>query len=167
MNKGKLFEQQLSKSIPDYALLYRLPDPAQSFGGENNLRFSAKNPFDFLLWDSLKHRLYAIEAKTVDGKSISFERTKEDKGVIHLHQINGLNKWDKFDGIICGFIIEFRELDKTIFLDIKQMNKIMKILQKKSFNVSDLDECEIDYYIIGQKKARTRFTYDIDSFLKR
>ena len=98
MNKGKLFEQQLSKSIPDYALLYRLPDPAQSFGGENNLRFSAKNPFDFLLWDSLKHRLYAIEAKTVDGKSISFERTKEDKGIIHLHQINGLNKWDKFDG---------------------------------------------------------------------
>ena len=167
MNKGKLFEQQLSKSIPDYALLYRLPDPAQSFGGENNLRFSAKNPFDFLLWDSLKHRLYAIEAKTVDGKSISFERTKEDKGVIHLHQINGLNKWDKFDGIICGFIIEFRELDKTIFLDIKQMNKIMKILQKKSFNFSDLDECKIDYYIIGQKKARTRFTYDIDSFLKR
>ncbi len=167
MNQGKLFEQQLSKSVPDYALLYRIPDPAQSFGGENNLRFSAKNPFDFLLWDSNRHILYALEAKTVAGKSISFEREKEDKGVIHLHQINGLNKWHKYNGIICGFIIEFRELSKTIFLGIEQMNEVLNIIQKKSFNLDDLNEHNIRYIVIGQKKARTRFTYDIDTFLKR
>lgn len=46
-NVGKIFEEQWKKSTPDYALLYRLPDAAQSFGGSNKLRFSSKNPFDF------------------------------------------------------------------------------------------------------------------------
>ena len=71
-NIGKVFEEQIKKSVPDYALLYRLPDAAQSFGGSNTLRFSRKNPFDFLLWDSKRHILYALEMKTVSGKSISF-----------------------------------------------------------------------------------------------
>jgi len=164
---GKIFESQLSKSVPDYALLHRLSDPAQSFGGSNNLRFSAKNPFDFLLWDSKRHILYAIEAKTVAGKSISFERNKDDKGVIHTHQITSLNEWDKYDGITCGLLIEFRELEKTIFLNIKDMNKVMTLLPKKSFTLKDLEEHKIPFFTIPQKKKRTRYTYDLDCFLSR
>ena len=90
-NQGKIFEESIKKSVPDYALLYRLPDAAQSFGGGSNLRFSQKNPFDFLLWDSYKHILYALEAKTVQGQSISFERNKSEHGEIHYHQISGVN----------------------------------------------------------------------------
>ncbi len=163
---GKIFEFQLSKSLPDYALLYRLSDPAQSFGG-GNLRFSAKNPFDFLLWDSKRHILYALEAKTVSGKSITFERDKEDKGEIHIHQINGLNSWNKYDGITCGLLIEFRELEKTIFLDIEDMNKVMILLTKKSFTIKDLEEYKIPFFTIPQTKKRTRYTYDLDCFLSR
>ena len=166
MNQAKIFERQLSKSMPNYALLYRLPDPAQSFGGKNNLRFSAKNPFDFILWDSMKHILYALEAKTVAGKSISFERAKGDKGVIHLHQIAGLNKWNAYDGITCAFVIEFREIPKTIFLEIGQMNKIINTVPKKSFSFDDLAKYDIRYTIINQTKGRTRYTYDFDEFLK-
>ena len=84
---GKVFENNFKKSMPDYALLYRLPDAAQSFGKSSNLRFSNKNPFDFILFDSKWKILYALELKSVKGKSISFERTKEDKGDIHYHQI--------------------------------------------------------------------------------
>lgn len=165
MNIGKLFEQQLKISTPSYSLLYRLPDAAQSFGTSNNLRFSSKNPFDFLLWDSIGHILYAIEAKTVSTKSISFERSKNDSGVIHLHQIAGLNKWDKYNGIICGFIIEFRELEKTIFLKISEFNKLINAINKKSFTINDLDNNDIAYSVISQKKARTRYKYDLDTFL--
>ena len=161
-NVGKVFESQLLKSVPDYALLYRLQDPAQSFGGSSKLRFSSKNPFDYLMWDSKRHRLYALEAKTVKEKSISFERDKEDKGVIHTHQIKGLNEWNKYDGITCGFLIEFRALEKTIFLDIKDMNKVMNAIQKKSFTLSDLELLNIPFFVIPQKKARTRYTYDLD-----
>ena len=137
-NVGKVFELQLLKSVPDYALLYRLQDPAQSFGGSSKLRFSSKNPFDY------------------------FERDKEDKGVIHAHQIKGLNEWNKYDGITCGFLIEFRALEKTIFLDIKDMNMIMNAIQKKSFTLSDLELLNIPFFVIPQKKARTRYTYDLD-----
>lgn len=104
-NTGKRFEADFKKSVPSYALLYRLPDSAQAFGGSSNLRFSSKNPFDYLIWNSKSHILYALELKTVAGKSISFERNKEEHGEIHWHQVEGLNKWNKYDGIVCGFII--------------------------------------------------------------
>lgn len=165
-NIGKVLEAQWKASVPDYTLLYRLPDSAQSFGGSNSLRFSSKTPFDFLMWDSNRHKLYALEMKTVGGKSISFERNKGDQGLIHYHQIEGLNKWNRFDGITCGFIIEFRKIEKTIFLEIDEMNKLIATLSKKSFNFDDLDTYKIQYIIIGQTKVRTRYKYDVDSFLK-
>lgn len=153
------------KSVPDYALLYRIHDSAQSFGGNNKLRFSSKNPFDFLLWDSRAHILYALELKTVKGKTISFERTENDVGEIHHHQIAGLNKWNQYDGITCGFIIEFRELEKTVFIEISEMNRLIELIPKKSFNYDDLSKYGIAHIQIAQKIARTRYTYDIDGFL--
>lgn len=164
-NIGKIFEEQIKKSVPDYALFYRLHDSAQSFGGSNSLRFSSKNPFDFILWDSNKHILYALELKTIKGKSISFERTEKDVGEIHYHQIAGLNEWNKYDGITCGFIIEFRSLPATVFIDISEMNRLIEVIPKKSFNYEDLEKYQIAHIVIAQKKARTRFTYDIDGFL--
>lgn len=166
-NKGKEFEEQWKLSVPDYALLYRIPDPAQAFGGGSALRFSRKPDFDFLLWDSKKHILYALELKTVGGKSISFEREKEDKGEIHYNQIVGLNRWNRYDGIICGFVINFREITKTIFLPIDGMNRIIDCIAKKSFNYDDLDSMRIPYISIDSKKLRTRYRYDIDGFLQR
>lgn len=165
-NIGKVFETQFKKSTPDYALIYRLPDSAQSFGGSNNLRFSRKNPFDFLLWDSERRILYALELKTVEGKSISFERNKDEKGKIHYHQIAGLNKWNKYNGIICGFIIEFRAIETTIFIDIEDFNKLISLIDKHSFNFEDLKMYKIPYIVIPQKKLKTNYRYDIDKFLK-
>lgn len=164
-NIGKIFEESLKKSTPSYSLLYRLPDAAQSFDKSSKLRFSRKNPFDFLLWDSIGHILFALEAKTVSGASISFERTKKEHGEIHYHQIMGLNEWQKYDGIFAGFIIEFRKTEKTIFLLIDDFNTIMSTINKKSFTIKDLDINNIPYILIPQKKARTRYTYDLDSFM--
>lgn len=165
-NPGKVFEEQWKKSVPDYALLYRLPDPAQSFGGGSALRFSRKPEFDFLLWDSKRHVLYALEMKSVSGKSISFERSKNDKCEIHLNQIDGLNKWNEYDGITCGFVIEFRQIETTIFLDISDFNKLTENINKKSFTIKDLDDNMIRYTVIMQRKIRTRYIYNIDYFLK-
>ena len=164
-NVGKVFEEQWKKSTPDYALLYRLPDAAQSFGGSSKLRFSSKNPFDYLLWDSKRRRLFALELKTVSGTSISFERDKDEEKEIHFHQIQGLNQWNKYDGIVCGFIIEFRKIAKTVFIDIEQFNRIVELIPKKSFNYNDLGAYKIEHIIISQKKARTRYTYGVDEFL--
>lgn len=167
MNQGKEFENAIKKSIPDYCLLYRLPDAAQSFHRSKNLRFSRKNPFDYILWDSKHHVLYALELKTKDKKSISFERTKDDKGDIHLHQINGLNEWSAYDGVVAGFIIEFREIETTIFLGIQDFIKLSNALNKKSFTIKDLEMNETPYFVIPQHKLRTQYRYDIDFFMRR
>ena len=164
-NTGKRFEADFKKSVPSYALLYRLPDSAQAFGGSSNLRFSSKNPFDYLMWDSKKHILYALELKTVAGKAISFERSKDESREIHWHQIEGLNKWNKYDGIVCGFIIEFRKIEKTVFIDISDFNELMNTITKKSFNFDDLNNHKINYVVIGQDKVRTRYRYGVDEFL--
>jgi len=165
-NRGKIFEDDFKKSVPNYVLLYRLPDSAQAFAPKSsNLRFSRKNPFDYLLWDSKRHMLYALELKTVAGKSISFEKNKEEHGEIHYHQIEGLKAWDRYDGIICGFLIEFRKIEKTIFININELGKLISLLAKKSFNYDDLARNKIKYIVINQNKVRTRYKYAVDEFL--
>ena len=118
------------------------------------------------MWDSVGRILFALELKTVKGKSISFERTKDDHGEIHKHQIEGLTEWAKYDGVISGFIIEFRQIEKTIFLEIDDFNKLIELISKKSFTIKDLENNNIPYIVIGQEKARTRYTYDIDNFIE-
>lgn len=105
--------------------------------------------------------------KTVAGKSISFERSKEEKKEIHYHQIKGLNDWNRYDGITCGFIIEFRQIEKTVFIEIAEFNKLIDKIPKKSFNFDDLNEYQIRYLIVEQRKARTRYIYNIDKFLQK
>jgi len=160
VNVGKKFELAWKESTPKDILIYRLPDAAQSFGGGSSLRFSRKSPFDFLMYNG--KYLFALELKSVQGKSISFERTKEDDGEIHYHQIVGLNEWSKYSGTICGFIIEFRELERTIFLPIEKFNELVQNTTKKSLNIKDLEEHVIE---IKQRKLRTRYRYDVDGFV--
>lgn len=165
MNVGKKFEQTWRKCTPDYALLYRIPDAAQSFDRSHNLRFSAKNPFDYILWDSRKKILYALELKTVCKKAIKYERVLTDKGEIHRHQIEGLNEWNKYDGVKCGFVIFFREEERTVFVPIEGFNKILKEVPKKSFNLNDLTKYDIEHTEIGTQKVRTWYKFDVDGFL--
>lgn len=109
--------------------------------------------------------MYALELKTVKGKSITFERDEDEEKEIHLHQINGLSDWAKYDNTTCGFVIEFRALETTVFIDVGELKRLIDLIPKKSFSLQDLDDYRIDYTIIAQKKARTRYTYDVDGFL--
>ena len=165
-NKGKQFEDDIKRSVHEDVLLYRLPDAAQSFGGGNKLRFSLKNPFDFLMWDSNSRTLFALEMKTVAGKSITFERNSEQDGVIHYHQIQGLKDWNRYDGITCGFIIEFRKIETTIFLDIQDFETLIDKVNKKSFSFADITELQIPHIIIPQRKLRTHYRYDLSVLTK-
>lgn len=167
-NPGKRFEKQWKNSSPEYTLVYRLPDSALSFGGKNNyVRFTKKNPFDYLMWDSKRKHLFALELKSVKGKAISFERCKDETGIIHYHQIEGLKDWNRYDGIECGFLIEFREIEKTIYISIESFLSLISNLDKKSFNVNELDDYGVDYIEIPQKKLRVNYKYDIESFLDK
>lgn len=164
-NTGKIFEQDFIKSVPDGIGVLRLPDAAQSFFRNTNLRFSKKNPFDYMIWNPDTLTLYALELKTVKGKSISFEREEKEHGEIHHHQIVGLSNWSKIGECVCGFIIEFRELEKTIFIDIDEFIKLINTISKKSFNYNDLINNEINIVTIPQEIKKTHYRYDINKFL--
>ena len=110
------------------------------------------------------HHLFCLELKTVAGKSLSFERTKKDKGEIHLHQIEYLKSCLNYKNIIPGLIIDFRGTDNTWFLHINQWDALINSITKKSFNESDL----LSYshpLLISKKKMKVNYRYDVKKFI--
>lgn len=159
---GKVFEENWKKSVPDDIWIYRPPDAAQSFNQFSNLRFSQKSPCDYMMFDG--HHFFCLELKTVAGKSISFERTKKDKGEIHYHQIEYLKSCLSFENVIPGLIIDFRGTDNTWFLHINQWDALINSITKKSFNESDL----LSYshpILISKKKLKVNYRYNIQRFI--
>ena len=110
--------------------------------------------------------LFCLELKTVSGKSISFERTKNDKGIIHLYQIDSLKKLGKYKNVVSGLIIDFRKTDDTYFLNIKDWDNLINSITKKSFNKDDLLKYTIPI-LIKKEKLRVNYRYNIDFFIKQ
>lgn len=162
-NIGKIFEQNWKNSIPQNIFYYRPPDSAQSFGTNQNLRFSAKSPCDCFMFNG--DFLYALELKSVGTKSISFEKDKSDKGVIHKHQIDNLQKFSIYKNVISGFIFDFRLSNRTYFCTIYDFNIMINNLDKKSFNENDLFEW-CNPLEIKKSKLKVNYRYDIEDFIK-
>lgn len=106
-----------------------------------------------------------IELKTVNGTSISFERCKSDKGVIHHYQIESLKKFSIYKNVVSGLIIDFRGSDHTYFLMIGEWDKLINSITKKSFNENDLLEY-CNPIKIEKKKLKVNYKYDVPKFLK-
>lgn len=162
-NVGKIFEQNWKNSIPGNIFYYRPPDSAQSFGINQNLRFSAKSPCDCFMFNG--GFLYTLELKSVGTKSISFEKEKTDKGVIHKHQIDNLQKFSTYKNVISGFIFDFRLSDKTYFCTIEDFIFMISNLDKKSFNENDLFKWCTPLEI-QKRKLKVNYKYDINDFIK-
>lgn len=110
------------------------------------------------------HHLFCLELKTVAGKSISFERTKKDKGKIHYHQIEYLKSCLNYKNVIPGLIIDFRGTDNTWFLHINQWDRLIAAITKKSFNEYDLS-CYSHPLLISKKKLKVNYRYDVNKFI--
>ena len=111
------------------------------------------------------HHFFCLELKSVAGKSISFERDKKDKGVIHYHQIEYLKSCLSYQNAIPGLLIDFRGTDNTWFLHIKEWDDLINSIDKKSFNESDL----LSYShptLISKKKLKVNYRYDVDKFIQ-
>lgn len=110
------------------------------------------------------HRFFCLELKSVAGKSISFERKKNDKGIIHYHQIEYLKSCLSYQNVIPGLLIDFRGTDNTWFLHINQWDALINSITKKSFNESDL----LSYshpILISKKKLKVNYRYNIQRFI--
>ena len=165
-NVGKKFEQNFKESVPEDVMFFRIPDQPQSF--QQTAKFSLKPPFDSFMF--YKGTLLCLELKTTKSKSFSVELDKNDKGMIHYHQLENLREYSKYDGVVAGLILNFRineDTEKytefTYFISIENFDKMMKNIDKKSFNMIDL----LNYSPIKIEsiKKRVNFKYDIGSFL--
>lgn len=108
---------------------------------------------------------FCLELKTVAGKSISFERTKKDKGIVHFHQIEYLKSCLNYQNIIPGLIIDFRGTGNTWFVHIREWDAIISSITKKSFNEQDL----LSYshsLLISKKKLKVNYRYDVVKFIQ-
>lgn len=105
-----------------------------------------------------------LELKSVGNKSISFERTKDDKGVIHFHQINSLKKFSEFKNVVSGFLLDFRESEITYFLSIGDFIQMSNFLAKKSFNEEDMEEW-CDPIEIEKRRLKVNWRYNVNRLI--
>jgi penicillin-binding protein-related factor A (putative recombinase) len=167
-NPGKEFEEQLKQSAKDQGIFfYRIKDvPTMML--KPNAKVSQNN-FDSFIYK--KPNLFPVELKSTGQKSISFEEK-----IIKKHQIQALEDAAKSDGVIAGFIFNFREYENfTCFVHIKDFLEIQRLSQnqiidheyKSKLNKSSigLDICKEVGIEIRNYKKKVKYTYYINSLL--
>jgi hypothetical protein len=171
-NVGKIFEESIKNSMPDYTLLIRLNDSPQAFKQSKLTRFTPRTPFDYICFDTNSRTLYCLELKTTKFKSISFEdinNDEEENKMIHRHQIIGLTNYSIYNNVCSGFLFNFRDeknnIERTYFQEINDFISMTNKINKKSFNELDLIVDGNAIKINGEKK-RTRFQWNMDEFFK-
>lgn len=109
---------------------------------------------------------YTLELKSVSTNSVSFERCKGDKGIIHKYQLDSLSKFSKYKNVVSGFILDFRKSEHTYFAEINKVLNMIGKINKKSFNEEDLSlYCSpID---IKKRKLRVNYRYDVALFINQ
>lgn len=164
MNEGKIFEEDFKKSVPQNTYYMRIKDPASSFGDNSNLRFSHKNPFDALIY--CYPNLFFLELKSTKSTSYSFSLDKKEKSkMIKANQIEELTKAAHYKGIIPGFLFNMRKYNKTYFLHIRDFNRFISEVDKKSINQDDI----IKYggiEVRGELKVK-RYKYYVGEFIEK
>ena len=171
-NTGKIFEECFKKSVPEYCLLIRIPDPPQAFIQSNDTKYSRKNICDYYCYQSKSRVFYTLELKSTKNKYFTFEDILRDntqsKKMIHKHQIIGLIDYSKYDNVVSGFVLNFRDeinnSERTYFQNIKDFESMCNKINKFSFNEIDL-LLNGGIQILGEKK-RVYYRWNLDDFFK-
>lgn len=112
------------------------------------------------------YTLYTLELKSVSINSISFERCKEDKGIIHKYQLDSLSKFSKYKNVVSGFILDFRKSGSTYFVYIDEVMNMIDRINKKSFNEEDLS-LYCSPIAIKKIQLRVNYRYDVALFINQ
>jgi len=160
-NAGKLFEEDIKKSIPQNVYFERFKDIANAWNNNDNenIRFTPKQPYDCFMFVTPK--FFALECKSTNSTSFSFKGASPK---IKQHQIDELLKASLYSNVVAGFIFNFRnENNDTYFLDITNFLVFCQMNDKSSINLNDI----IKYggTKIENEILRTRYRYHIEKFI--
>lgn len=121
---------------------------------DDSLGFAnVKNLCDFILYKI--PNIYLLELKSHKGKSIPF-------GAIHPYQIESLYQFSSIDGVVAGFVFNFRDMNETYFVDVVTVYQFYHVGERKSFSLKWTKENGI---FIPQKLKRTRYQFDFCNLL--
>ena len=100
--------------------------------------------------------LYLIECKSTKGTSVPLS-------MIRNNQIAPLQEASKHN-LVAGILVNFRnENNDTFFILIDEFIDMMNSINKKSFNIKDLES--IGATRVESTKKRTRYTYNIEKLV--
>ena len=145
---GKIFEEEIKQSFPKDFYIERYKDDTAGFYG-------VSNPADYRLYKY--PLLFLLELKTHKGKSLPLEKIRDN-------QIKGLQRAVQHKGVYGGFIINFRDLEETYYIDVWEMAEFIKYTERKSIPV---EWCRMNGVRIYQHKKRVRYSYDLGAWLQR
>ena len=145
---GKIFEEEIKASFPEGFFVERYKDDTAGFYG-------VSNPADYRLYKF--PYLFLLELKTHKGKSIPIDR-------IRSNQITGMATASLHEGVYAGFILNFRDLEETYYIPVKEALSYINLTERKSIPV---EWCRENGTKIEQVIKRVRYSYDLRSWLGR
>lgn len=163
-NLGKVFEANIQQSAKDQGLFfYRIKD-VNPMAIKRNFGVS-KNNYDCFLY--AKGVLFPLELKSTKSKSISFSES-----MIKAQQIKHLEAASKYEGVLPGFLFNFREPENRVFfIHIKDFLTYKNIAEKQLAHtyISKVNKSSIPIGIceeIGTEvrwmKKKVNYTYYIN-----
>lgn len=156
-NPGKIFEEDFKNSCPDNIWIEREKDNIGNFEKDNkNIRFTMSSDYDFRIFNG--NKLYLIELKSTKGKSLPYSRFKK---TYKYDQLKKLHSFVCYDNILAGVVINFRDIEKTYYIDI---NKLIMCKESGMRESLSIDEAEHHGVLIKQELKRVRYKYDFSFF---
>ena len=157
-NKGYILQDNIKKSCEKQDILfYRFKDSPFSFANSDKTKFTTNNICDCMMF--LANKLLFVELKSVKSKSFSFTehslRQLNDINKI-IHNKQGLKRF----GVYGCFIIEFRELEETYFIQVQDILKYLEENNTKTINIQKYIK-KNRFIKVEQKLLRKNYTFDI------
>lgn len=139
----------------------RIKDSSSSYAHSEGSRFTLDNPYDFLIYYGGK--LFPMELKSTKSSSFSIQIENEQGKNIKAHQIMALSSASKIDGVIPGFVLDFRR-GNTYWLHVDKLKNFLKTNSKKSINENDV--VQYGGVLIDKKLLKVNYRYDILNLIK-
>lgn len=170
INHGGRFQEDIQNSAANQNVWFmRIKDVNIPFKYRAFIKVP-RNEYDSLLF--YNNHLICVELKSTQAKSVSFAEE-----IIRPHQIENLHKASQYDGVIAGFLMNFREYDnQTFFIPIDRFIKFKNIAEnqldhtyKSKVNKASisLDICKEIGFEIFNKKLQVRYRYYITDLLEQ
>jgi len=173
---GKQFESNWKESYKNTDLTeIRLKDSAKWLMGQT-ASFQTENPCDFIMYFPF---LWTLELKSTEGASMSFnpkepwkKPANENTHVMIKHsQVKSLLKFAEKDGVIPGFIMNFRERflktksepNEVFFVHIEDFIDFAVSNDKSTISRKDCRRIGIE---IKAHRKKVNYVYDITKFAK-